>query len=472
MTVSENRAKLQFTLQKIAIAWSFCLVVTSFNRVAVSDLGLPAAAIALLIGVYTLFGPIQPIIGRMCERWPIFGYRRTPYMIIGTLLGSLAFPFMPGVLLEMQAGNPLAWVQCLLLFCAFGICIATQANVFLDLLNDVTTTETRSRVVTLTWTVQALSMAFWAWSFALLMPVYSHDAMQAMYSLSPLIMVGITILGLWGLETRLTAQQLADIKNNPPKQVKMLEPIKESLAVISYNRQAMLFFVFIIFSLLSVFLQDMLQEIWAGDLFGMAAGEATIFQRLYNGLQTVGMAACGIFVGVTAKRRLAASTDPDNEKTLPFNLGKKLLLLGAVLSIVGFLLLGWAAYAQNLTLFYAFYCLSAFSLGLYVFPSISFMADMTVPGQESKYLGLWSLGQVIGLFLSFTVSGALYSTFVESDALAANQAFALIFLLQAAMIVLCYAVVRGVTIEGLQAGARDGESPQNIQPTTQKEMTS
>ena len=85
MVVSEGRAKLQFTLQKIGIAWSFCMVVASFNRVAVTDLGLPAAAISLLIGVYTLFGPIQPVIGRMAERWPLFRYRRTPYMLIGTL---------------------------------------------------------------------------------------------------------------------------------------------------------------------------------------------------------------------------------------------------------------------------------------------------------------------------------------------------------------------------------------------------
>jgi MFS transporter, BCD family, chlorophyll transporter len=454
MIVSEGRAKLQFTLQKVAIAWSFCMVVTSFNRVAVTDLGLPAVVISVLIGVYTLFGPIQPVIGRMAERWPLFGYRRTPYMLLGTLLGSLAFPFMPGVLIEMQAGSTLAYFQCLGLFVAFGICIAMQANIFLDLLNDVTTTETRSRVVTMTWTIQALSMAGWAWVFALLMPQYSPEAMQAMYNLSPFVMVGITVLGLWGLEQRLTPEQLAEIKRNPPKPVKLLEPMKESMNVISHNRHAALFFVFIIFSLLSVFLQDMLQEVWAGDLFGMEAGESTVFQRLYNGLQTVGMAVCGIFVGVTAKKRLAASADPDNEKTLPMILGKKLLLIGASLSILGFLLLAWASYTQNLTFFYAFYCFSAFSLGLYVFPSISFMADMTVQGQESKYLGLWSLAQVIGLFLSFTVSGALYSLFVESQWLPANQAFALIFALQAAMVVLCLLAVRNVTVEGLQAGAK------------------
>ncbi|ARN73161.1 BCD family MFS transporter [Oceanicoccus sagamiensis] len=458
MIVSEGRAKLQFTLQKIAIAWSFCMVVTSVNRVAISDLGLPAALMAVIIGVYTLFGPIQPVIGRMCERWPIMGYRRTPYMLIGTLLGSLAFPLMPPVMLYMVEGSLLGYLAFLLLFCAFGLCIAMQANVFLDLLNDVTTDETRSRVVTMTWTIQALSMAAWAYVFGLLMPEYTPEGMQFMYNLSPLVMMSITILGLWGLETKLTPEQLAEIKRNPPKPVKLLEPMKESINVIQYNRHAALFFVFIIFSLLSVFLQDMIQEVWAADLFEMEAGESTIFQTLYNGLQTVGMAACGIFVGVTASKRkqkvIDAGGNGDEVKTLPMDFGKKLLKIGASLSILGFALLAWASYEKNLDLFYAFYCLSAFSLGLYVFPSISFMADMTVKGQESKYLGLWSLAQVIGLFLSFTVSGLLYSVLVESGWLQGNMAFSIIFILQALMVVLCYIAVRNVTIEGLQAGAR------------------
>ena len=143
----------------------------------------------------------------------------------------------------------------------------------------------------------------------------------------------------------------------------------------------------------------MLQEVWASDLFGMSAGDSTIFQRIYNGMQTLGMAAMGIFVAVQAKkRRDSAANGGDNGPTLPMRRGKPLLLFGGILSAIGFLLLAHAAYHQNLTMFYAFYVASAFSLGLFVFPAISFMADMTVPGQESRYLGVWSLAQVIGLF--------------------------------------------------------------------------
>ena len=115
---------------------------------------------------------------------------------------------MPNVLLAMQAGSGLAYLVCPLLFCAFGICIAMQANVFLDLLNDVTEENRRSGVVTTVWTAQALAMAGWAWVFALIMPVYSHEQMQFMYCLSPLVMVGIMFLGVVGLENALDARAI------------------------------------------------------------------------------------------------------------------------------------------------------------------------------------------------------------------------------------------------------------------------
>ena len=447
MIVSERQAKIQFTLQKIGIAWGFCLVVTSVNRIAIGDLGIPALLFSFLIGFYTLFGPLQPVIGRITERYPLFGYRRMPYMLLGTLLGASAFPFFPAVLMHMAEGSAWAVPACLFLFGMFGLCIAIQANVFLDLLKDVTTDESRSRVTTLTWTIQALAMAFWAWVFAKIMPIFSFDQMQFLYCLSPVIMVGLTFLGVIGLETRLTKEQLAEVKRNPPPPVSLTGPIKESWQILGASRQAKLFFFFIIISLLAVFLQDILQEIWAKDLFAMEAGDSTIFQRMYNGFQTVGMAIMGIYVGVTAKK--LKEKDPD-APTLSMVRGKKLLLLTGLLAAFAFLLLAYAAYAQNLSLFYGFYVFSAVSLGLYVFPSISFMADMTVKGKESQYLGLWSLAQVIGLFLSFTVSGALYSLLAESGLLTANRAFMVIFVLQAIMVMAGVWIVRSVTIEKLK----------------------
>ena len=455
MIVSENQAKLQFALQKIAIAWGFCLVVTSFNRVAIVDLGIPAMLIAFVIGAYTLFGPLQPVIGRITERYPICGYRRTPYMLLGTLLGSSVFPFFPNVLAAMQAGSLAAIFACLFLFCCFGLAIAMQANTFLDLVKDTTREEARSRITTMTWTVQALAMAFWAWVFSLFMREYSLQQMQFLYCMSPLAMLGLTLLGVLKLETRLTKEQLAALKRNPPPPVAFIEPMRESMAVLGHSRQARLFFAFIVFSLLSVFLQDLLQEIWAGDLFAMSAGESTVFQRIYNGLQTVGMAAMGIFVSIRAKRRrVALAPGEETGPTLPMAQGKPLLLFGALLSAAAFLLLAYAAYFQNLGLFHLFYACSAFSLGLFVFPAISFMADMTVPGQESRYLGLWSLAQVAGLFLSFTLSGTLYTALVESGLLAKNSGFALLFALQALMVMACWLLVRPISVQALRAGDR------------------
>ena len=453
MIVSERQAKWQFSIQKIGIAWGFCMIVSSFNRVAIADLGLPAMLISFVIGIYTLFGPLQPVIGRVTDAFPIFGYRRMPYLLLGTLIGGCAFPFFPDILQEIVNGSTIAYLKCLAAFCAFGLCIAMQANTFLDLLNDVTTAEMRSRVTTTTWTWQALAMAGWAWVFGMAMPQFSFEAMQTLYNWSPVVMVGLTFLGVWKLETPLTKAQIKELKNNPPKPVALTQPIRESLSIVTYSPSAAFFFLFIIFSLLSVFLQDILQEVWAKDLFAMSAGESTIFQSMYNGLNTVGLAACGIFVAVLAKKRRQESRN-ENERTLPEALAKKILAFGTALVVTTFVCLAWAAYAKSLSAFYVFYVLSALSLGLFIFPAISYMVDMTVEGQESKCLGLWSLAQVIGLFLSFTISGTIYQTLIQSGLLAPNIAFAMIFLLQAMMAVLCYLAIRPVSIAGLHTEAR------------------
>jgi len=453
MIVSERQAKWQFSIQKVGIAWGFCMIVSSFNRIAIADLGLPAMLMSFVIGIYTLFGPLQPVIGRITDAFPIFGYRRMPYLLLGTLIGGCAFPFFPGILQEIVDGSTVAYFKCLAAFSAFGLCIAMQANTFLDLLNDVTTAEMRSRVTTTTWTWQALAMAGWAWVFGMAMPQFSFEAMQSLYNWSPVVMVGLTFLGVWKLETPLNEEQLQALKNKPPKPVSLTQPIKESLSIITYSPSAAFFFMFIIFSLLSVFLQDILQEVWAKDLFAMSAGESTIFQSMYNGLNTVGMAICGIFVGVLAKKRMQKSGSK-NERTLPEALAKKILGYGTALVAITFICLAVAAYAKDLRAFYVFYVLSAVSLGLFIFPAISYMVDMTVKGQESKYLGLWSLAQVIGLFLSFTISGTVYQTFIQSGLLEPNVAFAFIFVLQAMMAILCYLSIRPVSIAGLHNEAR------------------
>ena len=453
MIVSERQAKWQFSIQKVAIAWGFCMIIASFNRIAIADLGLPAMLMSFVIGIYTLFGPLQPVVGRIANAFPVFGYRRMPYLLLGTLIGGCAFPFFPGILEEIVAGSTLAYFKCLAAFCAFGLCIAMQANTFLDLLNDVTTAEMRSRVTTTTWTWQSLAMAGWAWVFGMAMPEFSFERMQVLYCWSPIVMVGLTFVGVWKLETPLDKDQLRALKNNPPQPVSVLQPMKESLSIVTYSRCAAFFFMFIVFSLLSVFLQDILQEVWAKDLFAMSAGESTVFQSIYNGLNTVGMAICGIFVAAMAKKRMK-KTGNKGERTLPEVLAKRILGVGTVLVTVTFVSLAGAAYSQNLTAFYAFYVLSAVSLGIFVFPAISYMVDMTVEGQESKYLGLWSLAQVIGLFLSFTISGTIYQTLIQSGLLQANVGFALIFVLQALTATLCYLSIRPVSIAGLRGEAR------------------
>ena len=91
------------------------------------------------------------------------------------------------------------------------------------------------------------------------------------------------------------------------------------------------------FSLLAMFLQDILQEIWAADLFDQETGDATVWQRIYNGMQCVGMGVAGAFTATQFKKRQsvreAAGQATADEKMLPLDQGKRLLALGIALTV-------------------------------------------------------------------------------------------------------------------------------------------
>ena len=49
---------------------------------------MSATIVAILASLPYLFSPIQVAIGSYSDRHPIFGFRRTPYILAGLILGA------------------------------------------------------------------------------------------------------------------------------------------------------------------------------------------------------------------------------------------------------------------------------------------------------------------------------------------------------------------------------------------------
>lgn len=411
--------KIQFTLQKVAIAWMFALVTVNLPYVAIHALGIPAILIGLVLGLYPFFGPFQPFFGRFTQSHPLLGYYRTPYLLLGFFIGSIIFPFVPGLLQQVEGGSVGAAILLFILFFIFGTAIALMANTFLDLLSDVTTDDSRGTVTAAAWTGQTLAIALWAFVFRLIMPIYSHEAMLQLYIITPVVVMIIGFLSVVGLEPRHREKEPHATEVNP---------LNESLALLTTGRMARRFFLFVTLSLLSIFLQDILQEPLGGDLFGMTAGETTIFQIIFNSAVAVGMTLAAIIGTVKLG---------DENRKLSIEAQKQIATTGGIGTIFGFLLLAWSALAGTPLSFQLALLLNGLCIGVFTFGSVTMMANMTVPGKTGKYLGVWSLGQALGLGLSFIIAGTLYSLLIGSQLFSPEVGYALIFALEAAVMGWC-----------------------------------
>ncbi|MBD0269260.1 MAG: folate/biopterin family MFS transporter [Cyanobacteria bacterium Co-bin8] len=95
----ENRILLgqPLTLELTAILLVYFVQgILGLARLAVSfflkdDLGLTPAEVAALTGIATLPWTIKPVFGFLSDGFPLFGYRRRPYLILSGFLGAAAW---------------------------------------------------------------------------------------------------------------------------------------------------------------------------------------------------------------------------------------------------------------------------------------------------------------------------------------------------------------------------------------------
>jgi BCD family chlorophyll transporter-like MFS transporter len=443
------RTTLQFMLAKFAIAWMFALITINVNRVAIYDLGISAVLITTMIGLYPFFGPLQPLFGAFTSRFPLFGYRRSPYLLLGMLVGSLVFLPLPTVLPAIAAGAGWAVVAGFALFFVFGAMIALMANTFLDLVAECTTEATRGKVLAGTWTGQTASILLWAVIFRLMMPDYSLEAMQRLYAITPPVVMFFGILSVWGLEKRLTPREAAAARNADAARSAASEaaaaPLSASLAVLR-NPAARVFFLFIALSFPAIFLQDALQEVFGGEVLGLSVGATTVFQMIFNGAVTVGMG----LTGALGARWLGRS---GSTAALSMADKQRLAGWGGSGAVISLLLQSTAALLASQLLFNLALGLLGLTVGVFTFAAVTMMSDMTVEGDTARYLGLWSLAQAVGLGSSFLLGGALHSLLIGSGLLSSGLGYAAIFALEAVFMAASLAAVRRADITVLRGTA-------------------
>ena len=424
---------LRIALPKVGVGWMFALLTIDFNRVSIVELGIAAIIVTSLLSVHYMLAPFQVVIGRFADTHPIWGFRRTPYLVGASVVASLLFLLLPAAAHGVGAGST-AWLAgAIVLFILFGLCMATIGDSYHSLIAEVTNEKTRGGVIAVVWIVLIMSTIASAVLMNKVRPEYSPEAMQALYNLTPFIVIGFTLMGIWGVEKRMSKQEIAESLQRARLVAPPGNPLVVAWQTLNRNAETRAFFLFIFIAIFAIFLQDNILEVFGAEVFGMTVAETTRFQPTWGGGVLIGMILMGIASSVwsISKRSIV----------IIGCIGTSLFMVGLAMASV-FGLREWVLPS-----------LMAMGLftGIFNVGALSLMMEMTVPGATGLYMGLWGTSQVMAQGTASIGSGALHTALIGSGLIEPAYAYGAIFGFEAAGLLIAAALVVSVSTSRFRA---------------------
>lgn len=420
---------LRLALPKIGAGWMFALLTSNFNRISIVEFGVTAAVITVMIGMHHFLSPFQVIIGRTADRYPIFGYRRTPYFVLGGLLAASTFVFLPGVAAAMGQGQTWAYFAGFGLLFLFGVGIAATGDSHHSLIAEITTPERRGIIVAVVWTFTIISAIAAAIVIKVTMGgAFEMAQMQSLYQLTPVVVL-VAALPIFGLEPKRSRGELQQLAaSSVGVGASPFKSLGVALDLIKSNAQVRAFFGFVFFSILGVFLQDAILEVFGAEVFGMSIAETAAFSSTWGAGVLGGMMVMGVLSSVS-------------------RIGKKTIgIVGGLGTAFGLGMLTLAALTETRSLLNPALLTMGLFTGFYNVGALSMMMEMTVEGSTGLYMGMWGMAQAFGMGAASFLSGALKTVLIESGMLAPALGYTVIFGLEVGLMVIGVAVLRSVNI--------------------------
>ena len=201
---------LRLSLFQISFGMAVVMLVGTLNRVMIVELKVPAYLVALMVALPLLAAPFRALIGfRSDQHRSELGWRRVPYIWMGTLMQFGGFAIMPFALLVLagagQSAQAPAWVGQLgaaIAFLLVGAGMHTTQTVGLALATDLAPTHKQPQVVGLMYVMQLLGMIGSAVAFSDLLTDYSPGRLIRVVQAVAVTTLVLNVIALWKQEPR------------------------------------------------------------------------------------------------------------------------------------------------------------------------------------------------------------------------------------------------------------------------------
>lgn len=414
------RQRLQLGLIHMAVAMTLVPINSTLNRVMIKELGISATLVALFVSLPYLFSPIQMAIGSYADRHPLWGRRRTPYILLGLLLcvgGALLSPYAAFLLAEnWEAGL----VLCLLAFGAWGMGYNFAAVSYLSLASELSGEKGRSRTIATMWFMMIVSIIITAVAVSRIVDPFSPAALIRAFWFVGLAALLLGVVGLIRLEDRFVP---GDVRT--PRRYSWVTLLR----TITANRQATLFFCYLILLLAAILGQDVLLEPFAGEAFGMPVKATTRITSIWGVCVLVALLVAGTLEGRLGKRRVAR--------------------LGAWGALSGFLFIALSGLLTRQDVFYGGVVLLGFGTGLSTVANLSLMLDMTTVGGVGLFIGAWGIADALARWMGSILGGAVRDT-VSQLANNSVTGYVVVFIIEAVLLFVSLLLLRRIDVKAFR----------------------
>lgn len=417
---------LRLGLIHVAVAITLVPINSTLNRIMISELGLAATLVAVLVSLPYLFSPIQVWIGAYSDRHPLLGYRRTPYIALGLLLcaGGAALAPTAAFMLAGGAGPSLqGLLVALVAFGAWGMGFNFATVSYLSLATDMAGEEQRARTVGVMWFMLIVSVIVTAILAGRALRPYSVEALYRVFYVTSGTALALGLGGLLGLERRGAAAGTGERQS-----------FGQMLRMIGANRQARLFFVYLVVLLVAILGQDLLLEPFAADVFAVPVNRTTEYTAIWGIALLVALLLAGALTRRVGKARAAT--------------------IGGAIAMAGLLLIALSGLLQLTALLLVALVIFGFGSGLSTATNLALMLDMTIAGQVGAFIGAWGMADALARLFGTLLSGAVRDGVI---ALSGSPAagYVTVFLLEAAALGVSLLLLRRISV----ARFREGEMP-------------
>ncbi len=267
---------LRLSLFQVSVGMSVALVVGTLNRVMIVEMGVSARLVAIMVALPLVFAPMRALIGHRSDtHYSVLGWRRVPYLWMGTLLQFGGLAIMPfALLLLAEPGNapPIAGpIAAGFAFLLVGAGLHTVQTVGLALATDIAPERSRPQVVTVLCVMLLVGVLASALVFGLLLARFSEMRLIQVIQGAALATMLLNGIALWKQEPRRASTAIAI-----PAQAGFATAWRK----LGQEHQARRRLVAVGIGTVAFSLQDVLLEPYGGQVLGLPVGATTALTAL------------------------------------------------------------------------------------------------------------------------------------------------------------------------------------------------